>query len=243
MPRKLAVLAGRGPLPKEVIGAARGAGREVFVLAFEGETDPALVVGIPHKWLPLGAIGRAVQALHEAGAEDVVMDIGSGCGFVGRTIAPRVKALHCVDFSPDFLGYCSRELSEFDNVACHLIEYADFSPVAEAGINKVYSTAVWIHYNYYDLNHYLAGLAEVMAPGGEIYFDYADPEGIADGDGRIFNEHYTHYRYNRSAIANLVQYNGESAIRTALRTNGFRMKARWQTDAECFSILARLAGC
>ncbi|MGH6944782.1 MAG: LpxI family protein [Geminicoccaceae bacterium] len=73
MPRKLAVLAGRGPLPKEVIGAARGAGRQVFVLAFEGETDPAVVEGVPHKWLPLGALGRALQALHEAGAEDVVM--------------------------------------------------------------------------------------------------------------------------------------------------------------------------
>jgi len=31
---KLAVLAGRGPLPAEVVGAARSAGREVFVLAF-----------------------------------------------------------------------------------------------------------------------------------------------------------------------------------------------------------------
>jgi UDP-2,3-diacylglucosamine hydrolase len=73
MPRKLAVLAGRGPLPVEVIGAARADGREVFVLAFQGETDPAIVEDVPHAWLPLGAVGRALETLHAVGAEDVVM--------------------------------------------------------------------------------------------------------------------------------------------------------------------------
>src|SRR5919106_4570524 len=73
MRRKLAVLAGRGPLPAEVIGAARTEGRDVFVLAFEGETDPAIVQDMPHAWLPLGAIGRALETLHAVGAEDVVM--------------------------------------------------------------------------------------------------------------------------------------------------------------------------
>lgn len=189
-----------------------------------------------------GGYGWTVMDRMKLGPEDVVMDIGSGCGFVGRTIAPHVRALHCVDLSPDFLDYCRRELSEFENVSWHLIDYADLAAVKGKGINKVYSTAVWIHFNFYDLNHYLAALAEVMVPGGDLYFDYADPEGIPDGDGRIFNEHFTHYRAHRAAIANLVQYNGESAVRAALRRNGFRMTARWQTDAECYSVLARLEG-
>jgi len=73
MARRLAVLAGRGPLPAVVIDAARASGREVFVLAFEGETDPALVDGLPHAWVPLGAVGRALRTLHESGAEEVVM--------------------------------------------------------------------------------------------------------------------------------------------------------------------------
>jgi DUF1009 family protein len=45
----------------------------VFVLAFQDETDPALVDGLPHAWVPLGAVGRALRTLHETGAEDVVM--------------------------------------------------------------------------------------------------------------------------------------------------------------------------
>jgi UDP-2,3-diacylglucosamine hydrolase len=73
MGRRLAVLAGRGPLPAQVVGAARARGLEVFVLAFPGETDPDLVRDLPHEWVPLGAVGRAVDALHAAGAEDVVL--------------------------------------------------------------------------------------------------------------------------------------------------------------------------
>jgi len=73
MAPRLAVLAGGGPLPRQVIGAARAAGREVFVLAFEGETEPAAVDGVPHQWVPLGAVGRTLGALHAAGSEEVVL--------------------------------------------------------------------------------------------------------------------------------------------------------------------------
>jgi DUF1009 family protein len=86
MPRKLAVLAGGGPLPAEVIAAARTTGRDVFVLAFEGETDPLVVEGLAHAWVPLGAIGRSLQALRQAGAEDVVM-----IGPVGRPSLSSLK--------------------------------------------------------------------------------------------------------------------------------------------------------
>jgi DUF1009 family protein len=85
VPPKLAVLAGTGPLPGQVIEAARGAGREVFVLAFEGETDPALTTGLPHRWVPIGAVGRAIKALHDIGAEEVCM--------IGPVRRPNLKTL------------------------------------------------------------------------------------------------------------------------------------------------------
>lgn len=61
------------------MGAAREAGRDVFILAFEGLTDPALVGDLAHRWVRLGEVGKALDALHASGARDVVM-IGS----VGR---------------------------------------------------------------------------------------------------------------------------------------------------------------
>ncbi|MEM9440601.1 MAG: UDP-2,3-diacylglucosamine diphosphatase LpxI [Pseudomonadota bacterium] len=71
--RKLAVLAGSGGLPVSVIEAAAGAGRGVFVLGFEGETDPSLMNGYDHAWVKLGAVGQAIDILHRASVEDVVM--------------------------------------------------------------------------------------------------------------------------------------------------------------------------
>ncbi len=73
MARRLGVLAGSGPLPEQVVEVARGRGIEVFVLAFEGETDPAMVRHLPHHWVPLGAVGQAIDALRAAKVEDVVL--------------------------------------------------------------------------------------------------------------------------------------------------------------------------
>lgn len=71
--RKLAVLAGRGLLPAAIVEAARGSGRDVFVLGFEGETDPAFVADYDHAWVKLGAVGRTIELLHQASIDDVVM--------------------------------------------------------------------------------------------------------------------------------------------------------------------------
>jgi len=73
MARKLGVLAGSGPLPAQVVAAARAAGRDVFVLAFHGSTEPDLVTSLEHRWLHVGAVGRAIDTLHQAAVQDVVL--------------------------------------------------------------------------------------------------------------------------------------------------------------------------
>src|SRR5262245_37617482 len=69
---------------------------------------------------------------------DIVVDLGSGTGFVARHIAPRVKHVHCMDISKDFAAFCAKELEEFANVSVHLMDYADFSMISERP-TKVYS--------------------------------------------------------------------------------------------------------
>ncbi len=73
MTGKLGILAGGGQLPVRVIEACRATGRDFFVLAFEGQTDPATVVDTPHRWVRLGAVGAALDHLHAAGVSEVVM--------------------------------------------------------------------------------------------------------------------------------------------------------------------------
>ena len=73
MPPKLGILAGAGEMPARLIAACRRSGRDVFVLAFEGQTPPATVANVAHAWVRLGAVGQAIEHLHAAGVRDVVM--------------------------------------------------------------------------------------------------------------------------------------------------------------------------
>lgn len=72
-PAKLGILAGGGKLPGLVIQACRESERPFFVIAFEGQTPPRTVAGHPHAWVRLGAAGKAIDLLREAGVKELVM--------------------------------------------------------------------------------------------------------------------------------------------------------------------------
>ncbi len=70
---KLGIVAGGGELPARLVEVCRANGREIFVLAFEGQTEPATVEGVDHAWVRLGHSGPALEALRGAGVEDLVL--------------------------------------------------------------------------------------------------------------------------------------------------------------------------
>lgn len=72
---KLGIVTGSGLLPELVSVAAKGQGRDVFLLALEGHANPDFVArsGFPHVWVRLGAAGQGFDALRAAGVAEVVM--------------------------------------------------------------------------------------------------------------------------------------------------------------------------
>ena len=70
---RLGIIAGGGSLPGLIARACIGEGREVLVIAFEGETAPETCTGVPHRWLGLGAVGALLKALRQADCRDVVL--------------------------------------------------------------------------------------------------------------------------------------------------------------------------
>ncbi|MCI0400184.1 MAG: UDP-2,3-diacylglucosamine diphosphatase LpxI [Gammaproteobacteria bacterium] len=73
MPPKLGIIAGGGELPASLISICRATGREFFVLAVDGYTDPKLVEDLPHAWTRLGAFETSIQLLRGAGVEELVL--------------------------------------------------------------------------------------------------------------------------------------------------------------------------
>ncbi|MCW2236729.1 LpxI family protein [Azospirillum canadense] len=69
---KLGILAGGGTLPARIAEAVRGQGRDVFIVAFEGHTDPATVDGRAHLWSRFGAAGSIIARLKQEGVGDLV---------------------------------------------------------------------------------------------------------------------------------------------------------------------------
>lgn len=73
MTGKLGILAGSGDLPQRLVQVCRASGRDVFVLAFEGQTAPQTTAAVEHAWTRLGSTSAALKILREAGVTDVVM--------------------------------------------------------------------------------------------------------------------------------------------------------------------------
>lgn len=69
----LGILAGSGALPGRLIEACAKAGRPVFVLAFTGAADPAVVDKVPHAWIRLGQAGTGLGILRAHGVRELVM--------------------------------------------------------------------------------------------------------------------------------------------------------------------------
>lgn len=69
----LGVIAGGGSLPLRVAAAAAARGRRVFVLGLEGFADPAQLAPYPHAFTRIGAGGRIIELLREAGVRELVL--------------------------------------------------------------------------------------------------------------------------------------------------------------------------
>lgn len=69
----LGILAGGGPLPGRVAAAARAAGREVFLVGFEGFAEPDVLAPYPHDFARVAAAGRILSLLRAHGCRDIVL--------------------------------------------------------------------------------------------------------------------------------------------------------------------------
>lgn len=70
---RLGILAGSGPLPRRLVETCLAEARPFFVLAFDGETESATVAGTDHAWVRVGAVGKAIGILKQAGCTDLVL--------------------------------------------------------------------------------------------------------------------------------------------------------------------------
>ena len=87
--QKLGVIAGGGTLPAQLLHACEEQGIEPFIIAFEGQTDQALLKGRCYLMTRIGAAGHIINTLKSHGVRDLV--------FIGSIRRPSLKEMR-----PDF---------------------------------------------------------------------------------------------------------------------------------------------
>lgn len=100
---KLGIIAGGGALPERLLAACDKDGRDSFVVAFEGQTDPTLLQGRKYLLTRLGAAGLIINTLKSNGIHDLV--------FIGSIRRPSL-----VEMRPDF-----RAMKFFARLATHAL--------------------------------------------------------------------------------------------------------------------------
>jgi UDP-2,3-diacylglucosamine hydrolase len=71
--RRLGIIAGAGGLPQRLIETCRANGRDLFVLALQGEAEPAIVAEVPHAWCRMGAAAKGLGLLRDNGVTELVL--------------------------------------------------------------------------------------------------------------------------------------------------------------------------
>lgn len=169
-------------------------------------------------------VGNALRYALGLKSGDSVADIGSGCGFVTRSIVPHVAHVWCIDISPDFLDYCRQELADFPNVSFCNAGYAAFTGVDASTLDACYSTAVFIHFNYYDYVYYLREINRVLKIGGKFLFDFLNSDSLNIVKQRAFASHLANYGKRReSLVFNVVHPMSLRALENLVPQVGFEV--------------------
>jgi len=70
---RLGIVAGGGSLPRRLVESGLARGRDVFVLALEGEADRETTDNVAHAWCRIGAAAKGLGLLRDNGVTDLVL--------------------------------------------------------------------------------------------------------------------------------------------------------------------------
>lgn len=70
---KIGLIAGQGDLPNQVIGKCLQVGVPIYVIAYEGQTDPVMLKSVPHDYVNLGQVGKTIDLLRKNGVSKIVL--------------------------------------------------------------------------------------------------------------------------------------------------------------------------
>jgi ubiquinone/menaquinone biosynthesis C-methylase UbiE len=149
--------------------------------------------------------------------DDVVLEIGCGIGRVGRMVAPLCRKWIGCDVASNMLSLAAKRLRDLSNVQLQEISGYNLSGVADASVDVVYCTVVFMHLESWDRYNYIIEALRVLRPKGRIYVDNINL--CSDGGWKVFEIHRAMCSTNRPA--HMTQNSTPQEIQTYLERAGF----------------------
>jgi len=168
---------------------------------------------------------RFLQQSVGIGKHDVVLEIGCGIGRVGKVVAPFCRKWIGCDVASNMLSLTAQRLKDFSNVELVELSGYDLSGIADASVDVVYCTVVFMHLESWDRYNYILEAFRVLRPGGRIYVDNINL--CSDGGWKVFETHRAFLPANRPP--HMTQNSTPQEIETYLTRAGFT-ELRTRTD-------------
>jgi len=160
---------------------------------------------------------RFLQDSAGIGNDDIVLEIGCGIGRVGKVVAPLCRKWIGCDVASNMLSLTAERLKDLSNVELLEISGYNLSGVADASVDVVYCTVVFMHLESWDRYNYIAEGFRVLRPRGRIYVDNINL--CSDGGWKVFETHRAFSPTNRPP--HMTQNSTPQEIETYLARAGF----------------------
>jgi ubiquinone/menaquinone biosynthesis C-methylase UbiE len=149
--------------------------------------------------------------------DDVVLEIGCGIGRVGRVVAPLCRKWIGCDVAPNMLSLAAERLRDLPQVELKEISGYNLSGIADASVDVVYCTVVFMHLESWDRYNYILEAFRVLRPNGRIYVDNINL--CSNGGWKVFETHHAMSPTNRPP--HMTQNSTPQEIETYLKRAGF----------------------
>ena len=118
--------------------------------------------------------------------DDVILEIGAGVGRVGAVLAPVCERWIGADVSPRMVEHMRRRLAALPNAEPVEISGYDLAPLADASVDLVYCTVVFMHLEEWERYRYVREAFRVLRPSGRLLVDNVN---ALNDEGWSFFEH------------------------------------------------------
>lgn len=168
---------------------------------------------------------------------DVVVDLGSGCGFIAASVSEVVNTVLCVDISDTFLEYNKKINQNKTNIEYYQIDFGNLTGIKP--FNKLYANTVFTQFNLYDCFVYLDEIYKILPKDGKFMFDIFNIATLDIHDNR-WMRNVNRYKEDRNTVFSSIYYHNPIDIVNIAKQIGFKIKSLFNDGNHTFFILTKI---